>query len=410
MKKLYILMIVLFAFNAGNAQWIELNPGTHNELYGIYFTDINTGYAVGSNGTIIKTLNGGNNWSDLTTGISEVLLSIQFPNPSTGYAVGTNGTIIKTIDYGNTWEIKSYDTAYQLNSIFFTDANNGYAVGITIDSISNYIFYGIILKTVNGGSTWTKLYFGPNNAGITSVFFTDANNGYAGGINVFLKTTNGGLTWIDTINAPSNLYSLFFVNANTGYLTADAGICKTIDAGHTWVPIYYSPYIGSITHIYFPSINTGYAIGDHSLILKTSNAGSSWTVQDYAYSSYDAYNSVYFINENIGFIVGSKQFGGGGFIYKTINGGVTNISEISTNENIILSPNPATSKLTINLQQLSKLQNTTVSIYDVQEKLLLQQCITQPQTELNIASFAKGIYVVKVNNDKQSMVNKFVKE
>ncbi|NVN93664.1 MAG: T9SS type A sorting domain-containing protein [Bacteroidetes bacterium] len=89
----------------------------------------------------------------------------------------------------------------------------------------------------------------------------------------------------------------------------------------------------------------------------------------------------------------------------------TGINELH-NEKLALNiyPNPATSKLTINLQQQTILQNTTVSIYDVQGKLLLQQSITQPQTELNIASFAKGIYVVKVNNDKQSMVNKFVKE
>ena len=82
----------------------------------------------------------------------------------------------------------------------------------------------------------------------------------------------------------------------------------------------------------------------------------------------------------------------------------------NNNKPINIYPNPATSKLTINLQQLTKLQNTTVSIYDVQGKLLLQQNITQPQTELNIASLAKGIYVVKINNDTNSMQSKFVKE
>jgi hypothetical protein len=56
------------------------------------------------------------------------------------------------------------------------------------------------------------------------------------------------------------------------------------------------------------------------------------------------------------------------------------------------------------------LQNTTISIYDIQGKLLLQQAISQHQTELNISQLAKGIYIVKVNNDKNSMVSKFVKE
>ncbi|MFZ4402296.1 MAG: T9SS type A sorting domain-containing protein [Bacteroidales bacterium] len=87
---------------------------------------------------------------------------------------------------------------------------------------------------------------------------------------------------------------------------------------------------------------------------------------------------------------------------------IKNYEKIIPNINIY--PNPATSNVTINLQQLTHLQNTTVSIYDIQGKLLLQQNITQPQTELNIASLAKGIYVVKVNNNKQSLVSKFVKE
>ncbi|MFZ4740970.1 MAG: T9SS type A sorting domain-containing protein [Bacteroidales bacterium] len=85
----------------------------------------------------------------------------------------------------------------------------------------------------------------------------------------------------------------------------------------------------------------------------------------------------------------------------------TGINE-NSNKQINIYPNPATSNLTINLQQLTKLQNTTVSIYDIQGKLLLQQSITQQQTELNISSFAKGIYIVKLNNN--NMQSKFVKE
>jgi hypothetical protein len=73
-------------------------------------------------------------------------------------------------------------------------------------------------------------------------------------------------------------------------------------------------------------------------------------------------------------------------------------------------PNPATYNLTINLSQLKNLQNTSVSIYDIQGKLLLQQNIQQVQTEIDIATFAKGIYIIKVNNENESMVNKFVKE
>ncbi len=99
------------------------------------------------------------------------------------------------------------------------------------------------------------------------------------------------------------------------------------------------------------------------------------------------------------------------------NAGIPSLSfstynSISENKNleITLSPNPATNSLTLNLNQLKNLQNTTVSIYDIQGKLLLQQNINQPQTELDISGLAKGIYIIKVTNEKETMQSKFIKE
>ncbi len=86
------------------------------------------------------------------------------------------------------------------------------------------------------------------------------------------------------------------------------------------------------------------------------------------------------------------------------------IAKNESSDKIKIYPNPVTDKLIIDLQQLKNLQNTTLSIYDIQGKLILQQLINQLQTELNIRHFAKGVYVVKVNNLKNNMVRKFVKE
>ncbi|MCX6231501.1 MAG: T9SS type A sorting domain-containing protein [Bacteroidetes bacterium] len=93
--------------------------------------------------------------------------------------------------------------------------------------------------------------------------------------------------------------------------------------------------------------------------------------------------------------------------FGTISTGIKENNDINT---FMIYPNPATSSLTINLRQLTMLQNTKVYIYDIQGKLLLQQAISQPQTELDIEQFAKGIYVVNIKNDKHTLVSKFVKE
>ncbi len=86
------------------------------------------------------------------------------------------------------------------------------------------------------------------------------------------------------------------------------------------------------------------------------------------------------------------------------------IKETNVSQNFTISPNPASGKITIDLQGNKNFHNTIISIYDIMGQLILQQSLKVQKTELNIASYAKGVYIVKVNNDKYSMESKFVKE
>ncbi len=69
MKKL-IISISLMLFSALSfAQWTWQNPLPQgNTLKSVYFTNANTGYAVGNYGTIIKTIDGGEQWTILKSG------------------------------------------------------------------------------------------------------------------------------------------------------------------------------------------------------------------------------------------------------------------------------------------------------------------------------------------------------
>ena len=89
---------------------------------------------------------------------------------------------------------------------------------------------------------------------------------------------------------------------------------------------------------------------------------------------------------------------------------ITGIGVYEDINGIYIYPNPAKEKLTIDFRNGYALRNTFVSIYDIQGQLLLQTTIIQPQTEVNINSFAKGIYVLKINNNNNTTVAKFVKE
>jgi photosystem II stability/assembly factor-like uncharacterized protein len=86
----------------GGADWTSQESGTGNSLQSVFFTDVNTGYAVGGfgDGIILKTTDGGTSWVGLTSGTSKALYAVYFPKADTGYAVGENGTILKTINGG----------------------------------------------------------------------------------------------------------------------------------------------------------------------------------------------------------------------------------------------------------------------------------------------------------------------
>lgn len=78
------------------------------------------------------------------------------------------------------WVQQISGTGYNLNSVFFLDTNTGYVVGDT--TIATLRFH-IILKTTNAGLSWINQTnpFPNNQYALKSVFFLDANTGYACG-------------------------------------------------------------------------------------------------------------------------------------------------------------------------------------------------------------------------------------
>ena len=144
MKKISLLVFI-FSISI-SAQWFWQNPlPIGNSLYGISFTDANTGTAVGGNGTILRTTNGGAAWILQSSGTIELLNGVSFTDANNGTAVGYRGTILRTTNGGAVWTAQSSGTTNELTGVSFTDENTGTAVG----------WYGTILRTTNGGADWT---------------------------------------------------------------------------------------------------------------------------------------------------------------------------------------------------------------------------------------------------------------
>src|SRR5207248_2989566 len=122
------------------------------------------------------------------------LRGASFVDANTGTVVGEYGTIVRTTDGGNSWTIQASGTTQTLWGVSFTDITNGTAVGEG----------GTILRTTDGGDHWVSQPSGTT-LQFRGVSFTDANNGTAVGEGgTILRTTDGGSSWLPQSSGTEN--------------------------------------------------------------------------------------------------------------------------------------------------------------------------------------------------------------
>jgi PKD repeat protein len=86
--------------------WVpQSTPGAVGSFHvkDIKFTSALEGYAAGTNGIIIKTIDGGNNWTPALTGVDIDFNSVEAVAPDSAWATGTNGIVYTTTDNGANW-------------------------------------------------------------------------------------------------------------------------------------------------------------------------------------------------------------------------------------------------------------------------------------------------------------------
>ncbi len=238
----------------------------------LFFTSVDTGFAAGrdifaNTELIMKTSNGGATWVPTHNAFTGgQLRAIHFPSSLIGYAVGSSGRKLKSIDAGQTWTVlPTAGITETLNDVFFVTTTTGYLVGI------NKIY-----KTINGGTSWNTVSL----TGGESIWFTDNLTGYAGtGFGSVMLTTDGGATWITiSLGEGVPVNDIQFVNDSVGYLTTGYGIgspgkvFKTSDYGMHWEP-QPSSMGTTLFDVCFLNANTGFAVGDNGRIIKTTNGG-----------------------------------------------------------------------------------------------------------------------------------------
>jgi photosystem II stability/assembly factor-like uncharacterized protein len=111
----------------GGFSWHRQISGTQGYLLSVYFADAQRGWIVGYPGTILATTDGGSSWHPQISGTQEYLLSVYFADGQRGWTAGNQGTILATTDGGSSWHLQT--SATELRSLYFSDTQRGWAVG-----------------------------------------------------------------------------------------------------------------------------------------------------------------------------------------------------------------------------------------------------------------------------------------
>jgi len=269
-------------------------------------------------------------WSiNVTFTPAQSLQSVRFYDANTGLCTapvyGNQFNIHRTTNAGLNWvnQTAGY-TGIRFMSIWFVSADTAFISGNN----------GIIVKTVNAGQNWITMPTGDTTTQIWGIQFVNSFTGFAcGSMGRIIKSTDRGLTWFPLSSGVQNAFSsIFFRNEQTGYISGSAIVLKTTNAGTTWTNC-NAPYFSGFENfrqIIFLDDNTGYFASDAGRIVKTTNAGGNWTLL--TTGTTESMFGIYFINMNTGYACGNA-----GKIIVTTDAGATWFPQASGTTDILTS-------------------------------------------------------------------------
>jgi photosystem II stability/assembly factor-like uncharacterized protein len=226
--------------------------------------------AVGPRGHIVTSQDAGATWQQASVPVSSDLTAVYFPSAKRGWAVGHDGVVLATTDGGSTWT-KQLDGR----------AVNDLIVAATKERLAASPDSAELQALVAEAQRYQEQ--GPDKP-FLDVWFENDTKGYVvGAYNLLLVTHDGGKTWqswFDRTENPRfmNLYSIRPASGSL-YIAGEAGTVLKLDAQagrFVAVPV---DYAGSL----FGVVDAGDAVmvfGLRGNAFRSTDGGATWTKVD----------------------------------------------------------------------------------------------------------------------------------
>jgi photosystem II stability/assembly factor-like uncharacterized protein len=95
----------------------------------VSFVDKKRGWAVGTEGRVFTTVDGGRKWTAQISNVRADLYDVKFIDELEGWAAGAGGTLIHTMDGGRRWVVTPSGTTHALERLYFVGRSRGWVVG-----------------------------------------------------------------------------------------------------------------------------------------------------------------------------------------------------------------------------------------------------------------------------------------
>lgn len=226
--------------------------------------------AVGPRGHIVVSADAGVTWQQSEVPVSSDLTAVYFPSPKVGWAVGHDGVVLATQDGGTTWT-KQLD-GRDVNELILADLRTK----LEADPTST-LLQGLLVEAERNKE------LGPDKPFLDVWFENDMSGFVVGAYGLLLKTDDGGKTWQSWFDRQDNprLMSLYSIRPAAGalYIAGEGGTVLQLDALAQRFVATPVDYVGTL----FGLVDAGGSVLVYGLrgnAFRSADGGKSWSKVD----------------------------------------------------------------------------------------------------------------------------------